>query len=273
MTASRNKCFPFWRAGDYHLVNMTNRTISACAVACLLAGCAMALGEPKDDIVAAAKKLGDAPNYSWKQTVEGGPGASGEGKVQSDGLTYLSVTLRDNTMEIYFQGDKGAVKTDDGWQHLSSDAGGGGGGGGGFNPVMMASRMAKNLKTPAALAEDLAGKSTDLKNADGVYSGNLTDEAATGLLRMGRRRPAAAGAAGPQVSNAKATVKFWVADGMISKIQYHVTGTVSFNGNDRDVDRTSTVEIKDVGTTKIEVPGEAKAKWDEAASTEPAGNA
>jgi hypothetical protein len=247
---------------------MTNRTISACAVACLLAASAMALGEPKDDIVAAAKKLEGAPNYSWKQTVEGGMGASGKGKVQDDGLTYLSVTLRDNTMEIYFQGDKGAVKTDDGWQHLS-DAGGGGG----FNPVMMATRMAKNLKTPAALAQDLADKSTDLKNADGAYSGNLTDEAATGLLRMGRRRPAAAGgAAGPQVSNAKGSVKFWIADGILSKIQYHVTGSVSFNGNDRDVDRTSTVEIKDVGTTKIDVPAEAKAKWEEPASTEPAAN-
>jgi hypothetical protein len=35
---------------------------------------------------------------------------------------------------------------------------------------------------------------------------------------------------------------------------------VSFNGNDRDVDRTTTVEIKDVNSTKIEVPDEAKKK-------------
>ena len=37
-------------------------------------------------------------------------------------------------------------------------------------------------------------------------------------------------------------------------------GKVSFNGNDRDVDRTTTVEIKDVGTTKVEVPEGAKKK-------------
>ena len=42
--------------------------------------------------------------------------------------------------------------------------------------------------------------------------------------------------------------------------QFHVSGTVSFNGNDRDMDRTTTVEIKDVGTTKIEVPDDAKKK-------------
>ena len=39
-----------------------------------------------------------------------------------------------------------------------------------------------------------------------------------------------------------------------------VKGKVSFNGNDRDVDRTTTVEIKDIGSTKIEVPEEAKKK-------------
>jgi len=44
------------------------------------------------------------------------------------------------------------------------------------------------------------------------------------------------------------------------KYQYHVQGTVSFNGNDRDVDRTTTIEITDVGTTKIDVPDEAKKK-------------
>jgi hypothetical protein len=39
-----------------------------------------------------------------------------------------------------------------------------------------------------------------------------------------------------------------------------VQGSVSWNGNDREVDRTTTVEIKDVGTTKIEVPEDAKKK-------------
>ena len=35
---------------------------------------------------------------------------------------------------------------------------------------------------------------------------------------------------------------------------------MSFNGNDREIDRTTTVEIKDVGTTKLTVPDEAKKK-------------
>ena len=35
---------------------------------------------------------------------------------------------------------------------------------------------------------------------------------------------------------------------------------VSFNGNDRDVDRTTTIEIKDIGSTKVEVLDDAKKK-------------
>ena len=37
-------------------------------------------------------------------------------------------------------------------------------------------------------------------------------------------------------------------------------GTISFNGNDVDIDRTTTVEIKDVGSTKVDVPEEANKK-------------
>ena len=47
---------------------------------------------------------------------------------------------------------------------------------------------------------------------------------------------------------------------MLSKYQTKVEGTVNFNGDDRDIDRTMTVEIKDQGTTKIEIPEAAQKK-------------
>jgi hypothetical protein len=43
-------------------------------------------------------------------------------------------------------------------------------------------------------------------------------------------------------------------------MQYEVSGTMTFNDQDRDIHRTTTVEIKDVGSTKIDVPPEAQAK-------------
>jgi len=55
-------------------------------------------------------------------------------------------------------------------------------------------------------------------------------------------------------------VKFWLKEGALSKYEVKVKGTVSFNGNEFDNDRTTTVEIKDVGSTKVEVPAEARKK-------------
>jgi hypothetical protein len=37
---------------------------------------------------------------------------------------------------------------------------------------------------------------------------------------------------------------------------------VDFGGNEVEVDRTTTVEIKDVGTTKVQMPEAAKKKLD-----------
>ena len=49
---------------------------------------------------------------------------------------------------------------------------------------------------------------------------------------------------------------------MLSKYESHVEGKMTGGRNNREteVNRTTTVEIKDVGTTKLEVPAEAKKK-------------
>jgi len=55
-------------------------------------------------------------------------------------------------------------------------------------------------------------------------------------------------------------VKFWIKDGVPAKYEFKVKGTVNFNGNEFENDRTTTVEIKEVGTTKVAVPEAAKKK-------------
>ena len=71
-------------------------------------------------------------------------------------------------------------------------------------------------------------------------------------------RPGAANA--PTIRNAEGTAKFWVKDGALAKAQYHVTGSISFNRQDRDIDRTTAIEFTDVGSTKVKAPAEAKEK-------------
>lgn len=216
----------------------------------------------KDEIKAAAKKLGD--NYSWKTTIEnaGGGGGGGrglggpaEGKT-AGGTTWLSLARRDTTTDAYMTGmDKGAIKTDEGWRSLSELTQDAGGGGGGFNPTAWLARTVRNYKAPATQAAELAEQTKALTKEGDAYSGELTEEGAKALLSF-----RGGGGQGPTVQNAKGTVKYWVADGKITKYQYNVKGTISFNDNDREVDRTITTEIKEVGTTKVEVPADAKAK-------------
>jgi hypothetical protein len=119
----------------------------------------------------------------------------------------------------------------------------------------------RNLKAPAAEAADLIGKTKDIAKAGDAYAGDLTEDAAKALLTMGGRgRRGGGGGGAPSITDAKGSVKFWLKDGAISKYQIKVSGTLTRNGTDTDVERTTTVEIKDIGNTTITLPDEAKSK-------------
>jgi len=211
----------------------------------------------KDDVIGAAKKLADADNYSWTTTMESpqfSPGPS-HGKAQKGGLVWQDFTTQDNNVEAYAQAGKGAIKTDDGWQSLDDAAKDDGGGG--FNFKRFLAMRMKDFKAPAAQAEDIAGKTKDITKTGDVYAGDLTEEGAKSLMTFGRRR----GGQGPEISNAKGSVKFWIKDGMLTKYETKVSGSMkNRDGDDMDVERTTTVEIKNVGATKITMPDEAKSK-------------
>jgi hypothetical protein len=226
---------------------------------------------PKDDLTNAAKKLADK-NYSWTTTTEnagsggGGGGQRGggpvQGKTEKDGFTFLTMSFGENNVEAAMKGEKSAIKTQEGWRSSEEAAAAQGDGGqrgrGNFG------RNLRNFKAPAAEAQGLIEKATDLKQEGDVYSGTLTEEGAKELVRVGRGgRGGGGGANAPQPTGAKGTVKFWVKDGVLSKYEYNVQGKMTV-GQDQareiEVNRTTTVQIKDVGTTKVEVPEEAKKK-------------
>jgi hypothetical protein len=206
----------------------------------------------KDSIKQAVKQLGEKSNYAWTTSIEWGGNVAGtvEGRAQKDGPVLLKMERGDQSMEAVLKGEKGAVKTDEGWKTLAEASGEGQ-----ENRVRMTARILQNYKAPVAEAEDLISKAKDLKTADGVYSSDLTDEGAKELMRFGRRA-----GGGPEVKSAKGSVKLWVKDGLLSKYEFSLEGTMNFNGEDRDVSRKHTVEIKDVGTAKVNVPAEAEKK-------------
>ena len=225
--------------------------ILVCALTFIAGGLVAA---ESDDVKAAAKKLAGESGYSWKTTVEVPansrfrPGPT-EGKTEKDGYTKLSMTFGDNSAEAFLKGGKGAAKVEGEWRSLSDLDDGQQG------PGMFMARFLRGFKAPAADVEEIAGKTKELKKDGDAYAGDLTDEGAKSLILFGRRA-----GGGASASKASGSVKFWVKDGQLAKYQYKVQGTVTFNGEDREVERTTTVEIKDVGTTKVEVPDEAKKK-------------
>ena len=209
---------------------------------------------PKDDVVAAAKKLGTTPNYSWKQNVvvpedsPFKPGPAG-GKTEKGGVTYFTLSFGDNTTKFFLKNGQSAISDPDGgWataKELDSDEGG---------PGKFMATLARTFKVPAEEAEELAGTAKELKEDGGVISGDMTEAGAKSQFRFGT------------VTNPKGSVKFWVKDGQLVKYEFKLTGHAEFGGNEFDIDRDTTIEITDVGTTKIEVPADAKKKLEPAAA-------
>jgi hypothetical protein len=217
--------------------------------------------DAKDDVTKAAKKLADAGSYSWKSTAEtaGGGGGGGmrpgptEGKIAKDGTVHLQMTRGENTVEAVLKGEKGAVKTQEGWQSLTelTSAEGDQAPRGRFM-----GRMLQNFRAPAVEAADMLSKVKELKKDGDVYSGDLTEDGVKALLTRGFRP----GGNAPEMGNPKGWIKLWVKDGLLTRYQYNVQATMTFQGNERNIDRTTNVEIKDVGATNVEVPEEAKKK-------------
>jgi hypothetical protein len=209
--------------------------------------------EPSADVKAAAKKLAAKSNYSWASTPksEGGnsPGSGpSEGQTEKDGFTYVTFSIGNTDIELAFKGDKAAIKREGEWQGSDQLEG---------DSAWIARRL-KQFKAPAAEAEDLLEKVDELKKGEnGIYSGDLTEAGVKDLFSRLRRREA-----GPTPEGAKGWAKFWITDGTLSKYQYKVQGKLTVGEDKREVEinRTTTVEIKDVGNTKVKVPEEAKKK-------------
>lgn len=228
------------------------RNIFIPSIVFILCTALTAQAAPKDDAQAAVKKLADAKSYSWKTTSEGGFGGGvQEGKTEKEGLTSVVITFRENKWEVIKKGEKGAIKVEDTWKTFEEAAEGGQEGQ--PNPGRFIGLMMRNQKLPAALAADLVSKMKEVQKTDDGWSGELTEDAAKELLTFRRGGNA-------QIANAKANAKLSAKDGVLSKIVYQVEGTVTFNNEDRDINRTTTIEISEVDSTKVEVAEEAKKK-------------
>jgi hypothetical protein len=208
--------------------------------------------DAKADVKAAAKKLSEKGNYSWTSTPKWGSSGGGnfrpgptEGQAEA-GTMHIKMSFGDRNPEAVIKGQKVAIKGEDAWESADDLEG---------NRAFMARRL-KTMKAPADEAQELAEKAKSLKKEGDAITGELSEEAVKGLLSFGARNP---NSNRPEPKNAKGNVKFWVKDGVLTKYEYNVKGTiVGREDQEMEVDRTTSVEIKNVGSTKLSVPEDAK---------------
>ena len=217
------------------------------------------LADARDDVKSAAKTLSEAANYTWVATTE----IEGvqftpptiTGTAETGGFAVIESERDGTTTTAVLKGDKGVLKTDDGWQTAeevraaAQNGGGGGGGRGGRGGMLL------RTKLPAEDLAKLADKTKELKEADGVISGDLTDEGAKEAAARGGR-----GGQAPEPKNAKGSLKVWLKEGKLAKVQVKVSATVTMQNEERDITRTTTYEFKNVGSTTVTVSDEAKKK-------------
>jgi hypothetical protein len=210
-----------------------------------------ASADPKTEVADAIKKLAAQSNYSWTSTpkTEGSESARRqgptEGKTEKDGYSHLKVEIGDVTADIGFKGDKMVVNYNGDWISTAEI---------GENNRNV--QRLRAMKRPTDEAEALAGKASALrKETEGVYASDLDGTAAKEMFALLGRRAA-------EAPEAKGTVKFWVKDGQLAKYEFVVRGKITVGEEKKEVDlsRTTTVEIKEVGSTKVSLPEDAKKK-------------
>ncbi len=242
------------------------RHIFVGAVVILAGAVISANAEPKDDVRDAVKKLADGGNYTWTATLEAQFGAgTTKGKTDKTDGTFYTVTRGDNSNDFAVLNGKGAIKGDDGWK-TADDVAANGQGMSRFTAAQL-----RNYKTPADQALEYLNKIDNIQKTDDGYTADLSPEMVKQLAAFrGRRGGGGNGATPPEITDPKGSIKVWIKDGAITKTVMFLGGTVSFNGNDVQIDRTTTTEYSDIGSTKVEIPAEAKTALTAAPTTAPA---
>ena len=226
-------------------------TTSVLSAAILAWSAFVACAGPKEELTGAIKKLANESGYAWTTTpkTEGSESARRQGpmdgKTEKDGYTLVKGTAGENSYEVAFKGEKLVVNYNGDW--LSSAEIGEG------NRIVERLRA---LKRPAEEAEQLVTRTGELKQEPGgLYTGEMTPDFAKELFALLGRRAA-------ESTDAKGSVKFWMKDGQLTRYEFAVSGTITAGEEKKKVDisRTMTVEIKNIGSTKVSLPEDAKKK-------------
>lgn len=207
--------------------------------------------DPKETVVAAAKKLADAGGYTWVNKRDGSRFFQGQvkGQVRKDGAVLVeNPGMQGDTYLMAISGEHRAAETQDGWQSLAEMQNAEGFG-------RFFARMVEQFKTPSEEIADLVQHVEAFTGEGDSVEGKLKTDGVEAMLSFGGR-----GGQGPEISNPSGHLKVSLKDGSLTGYVLTLKGSMSFNGNDFELDRISNVTISEVGSTEFEIPEAAQAK-------------
>ncbi|HWA10912.1 MAG TPA: hypothetical protein VG838_15840 [Opitutaceae bacterium] len=250
-----------------------------CGAAALLLAAGVVSASPTDAAIVAAMKLADQPGYSWTATVvRDARSYTIEGKTLVGGYTQVTVPANiampanpgmrgqvgrgssdSEVLAIFKDDEKHVVETAEGWltpEELASRPTARTGSGrrrGLVNDLPLKFAVSLPHEDIGIIIASCAGLRVD----GDIVSGQLSDTAARLLLLPpGQDEVTPVQAAG--------AFKLWISNGMLSRYEVQLTGIVTVGpargGKNVKTTQTVTVDLKDVGTTRLTVPPEAKAK-------------
>jgi hypothetical protein len=223
-------------------------------LAALAWGVALGAGQKSDpggDVMAAVAKVGDAGSYSWTRVTDdvssGGARMSESGKTDTSGYTLIDLNSGGFYLHVAFKGSYAVVNAGQGWKSLDDMADQ-------RQAVRAVSRIVRGLKSPVMIARDIVSRVGELKRDGEMRTAELTGDDASELLGP------VFDMRGRDMTDPKVTVKFWVRDGALTRYELRASVNVSRQGVATEVSRAISVEFSNVGSTKVEVPDEAKGK-------------
>jgi len=240
----------------------------------LALGAALVLaGSPDEDLDKAAAKAAEMGNYSCtiSTKMEGGGGGGGgdrgpqavELQIKADAPWHVKM----GELEAYKKGEAIAVRDGETWKKLGRPE----------RPAegerpdrkAMAAQGLRMVRGPHETLKELKSASfKEVKREDSeggrCYSGELTEEALKAFAQ--RRRGGGGGGGDRPAPKSTGNARIWVnGDGAVTKFEVYIESTFK-NREDEDVTtkRTTTVEIRDIGSTKYDVPEAAAKVFEEA---------
>ncbi|MGA2229689.1 MAG: hypothetical protein ABSH22_02075, partial [Tepidisphaeraceae bacterium] len=215
------------------------------AVALTFAISGIAKSDPKDDVLAAIKKLEASPNYSWATTVNnvvedgrdygGGGGNYGggpvDGKTEKDGFTTFELAWPNDIYDlIVTRSHDVLIKTREGWKWNFEVVPAGMAGAGGRGPLTPEEFILKNFdfRTPSELARYLVTYIPNMQQINGDDSGDLANDSVKSLLTFRANR--GTDQVTTKIRDTAGSAVFSFKDGVLSTLEYQVNGTMDFEG-------------------------------------------